>query len=192
MTSHARASCPHRLFAASLSQTFSHGSHTRGESIHRLRHIFAHLWHSWVRYALIQCNNSRIYKPWQVSLLSLVPKGNHVTPSLARGRHASKSDELVYRPFIYVLLPHIGGPSLHRLRICFSAIATSLSKQQPWIEACSFPASQRMFPLHLVLSLHRSGITTRPTSPCTYFHGDRGISHERVSEFELQTTEKTV
>ena len=43
ITSHARASCPHRLFIASLLQTFPHGSHARGESIHRLRHIFAHL-----------------------------------------------------------------------------------------------------------------------------------------------------
>ena len=43
ITSHARAPCPHRLFAASLLQTFPHDSHARGESIHRLRHIFSHL-----------------------------------------------------------------------------------------------------------------------------------------------------
>ena len=30
------------------------------------------------------------------------------------------------------------------------------------------PASQRTFTLHLVLSLHRSGITTRPTSLCAF------------------------
>ena len=31
ITSHVRASCPHRMFAASLLQTFPHGSHARGE-----------------------------------------------------------------------------------------------------------------------------------------------------------------
>ena len=49
------------------------------------------------------------------------------------------------------------------------------------------PASQKIYTLHLVLSLHRSGITTRPTSPCAYLHDDRGTSHERGSESELQT-----
>ena len=125
-------------------------------------------------------------------VMLLMPR--HPSDSLspvAGGSPASKSGELVYLPFIIVLLPRTGGPSLHRLRTCFSAIATFLSKQQPWIEACSSPASQRIFPLHLLLSLHRSGITTRPTSPYTYFHDDRGISHERVSESELQTAEKT-
>ena len=49
------------------------------------------------------------------------------------------------------------------------------------------PSSQKIYALHLVLSLHRSGITTRPTSPCAYSHDARGISHERGSESELQT-----
>ena len=126
-------------------------------------------------------------------VMFLMPR--HPSASLspvARDSNASRSGELIYRLSISGFFLHTGGPSLHRLRTCFPGSGHTPSKQQPWIEACSFPASQRMFPLHLVLSLHRSGITTRPTSPCPYFHDQRGISHERVSESELQTAEKTV
>ena len=61
---------------------------------------------------------------------------------VAGGSHASESGELVYLSFISVLLPRTRGPSLHRLRRCFSAFATSLCKQ-PWIEACSSPLARK-------------------------------------------------
>ena len=55
---------------------FPHGSHARGESIHRLRHIFARLLYSWVRYALTQW---QILWPLHASLLSNVRMyGHHI------------------------------------------------------------------------------------------------------------------
>ena len=48
---------PSTVRCPSLSRTFPQGSHARDESIHRLRHIFAHLQYSWARYALTQWQN---------------------------------------------------------------------------------------------------------------------------------------
>ena len=46
------------------------------------------------------------------------------------------------------------------------------------------PASQGIFTLHLVLSLHRSGINTRPTSPYAYLHYIQQ-GHDKISFLAL-------
>ena len=103
----------------------------------------------------------------------------------------------LYHPYLELVTPpevvnqftgHISPgfltvPEGHRctgLEYVFSALAAS---NDPRRKVCSFPASQRIYPLRLVLSVHRCGIITLPTSPCVYFHDYRGISHEQVHQF---------
>ena len=109
----------------------------------------------------------------------LMPR--HPSDSLspvAGGSHASKSGELVYRPFISVLLPRTRGPSLHRLRICFSAIATSLSKQ-PWIEACSSPLAREY--LCFISYSHYTALVSPPVP--------RHLAHIYMMTEEYHTSE---
>ena len=115
-------------------------------------------------------------------VMFLMPR--HPSDSLspvAGGSHASKSGELVYRPFISVLLPRTRGPSLHRLIICFPAIATSLSKQ-PWIEACSSPLAREY--LGLISYSHYTALLVSPPVPRHLAHIYMVTEEYHTSEFQ--------
>ena len=99
---------------------------------------------------------------------------------VAGGSHASKSGELVYRPFISVVFPRTRGPSLHRLRICFSAIAISLSKQ-PWIEACSSPLAREY--LRFISYSHYTALVSPPV-PRHFAHISMMTEEYHTREFQ--------
>ena len=112
-------------------------------------------------------------------VMFLMPR--HPSDSLspvAGDSHAPKSGELVYRLFISVFLPRTRGPSLHRLRICFSTIATSLSKQQ-WIEACSSPLAREY--LRLISYSHYTALVSPPVP--------RHLEHIYMMTEEYHTSE---